>query len=271
MSQPKSEKYNNPELKKILSTSTTKVQKENEILSPQKSKKTIITHKLKSELLTTKQKVLIFSNEQGNGLALTLQTLLGNSFQVQNICKPGAKMQDILKPMKSMENMSKRDYVIIIGGSNDNDPYLLLSHLNFHLHCLSQTNTIVCQPSYNRYLNINKLRYEINFLCKKFEDAVYLDLRYDLYTPRRENNRMYMSQHLLQEILRIDYRNNYNGYTQKRASDLNKSIITKNSSTQTHAQCPSDNTSAAIRLSQEAVEHTSNNGENDHIFLETLY
>lgn len=160
------------------------------------------------------RQVLIVADEQGRNLAITLKALLGKSYIVQSLCKPGAKMHDILKPLqKHTQTFTKRDYVIIIGGSNDNNPYLLLSGLNHNLHLLKHTNTIICQTTHSRYLNETKLNYEIKLMTRGFSGSVYLDMDYDTYIPRYKYFLINLGRRLLKEILRISYDMDFQEYT----------------------------------------------------------
>lgn len=131
--------------------------------------------------------------------------------------------------------MSKDDYVILVGGINDKSPYLFQSALNKFLTCTQHTNVLISEIPYNRNLNEKRLNYILRFMCAKYENSVYLDMRYGEYVPRRFQSSLLLCQSMVREILRIDYRHKLQNYRAKQESEKVKghNILVVNKSTQT--------------------------------------
>lgn len=76
-------------------------------------------------------RVVILGDGQGRGLRDVLQDLLGPEYAVVSYLKPAAALSNILQGHKTkISNMTKNDYVIVLGGCSDKDPY----DINIHLH-----------------------------------------------------------------------------------------------------------------------------------------
>lgn len=207
----------------ILTTSTESIAKKVHEKTSYYLDKSIITEKFDTVLTEIKpRKVMIFADEQGRGLAIKIKSLLGKLYNVQCICKPGANMEEVLKNIESYtKHFSKKDTVIILGGINDVNQYLLFSQLNHKLYFLTKTNTIICQTPFNKHLDEKKLNYEIKFLAKHFENSIYLDMDYERYLPSNRNFVKYISQRLLKEILRISYQTDFQEYTKQKREQVN--------------------------------------------------
>ncbi|CAG5015526.1 unnamed protein product [Parnassius apollo] len=93
-----------------------------------------------------KHRVMILSDQAGRGLRSKLQSLLGNDYHVTCFLKPNAKLNELLNSCNTLcMDFTKEDYVIILGGSNDNDLMELQSFLYYTLHQIKCTNVVVCE------------------------------------------------------------------------------------------------------------------------------
>lgn len=71
----------------------------------------------------SKRKVLVLSDSHGKDISLLLQSHLGNTFEVFNLCRPSAKMEQVLCDVeKYTEKMTKDDFIVLIAGSNNISP-----------------------------------------------------------------------------------------------------------------------------------------------------
>lgn len=108
--------------------------------------------------------------------------------------------------------MTDDDCVVLLGGCDDKNPEKLTTELNTFLTCLSHTNVIVSEIPVNRFLNEHKLNYQINFTCKKYNNAVYMDLNYSRVIPKLRDFVIHLGRSLLKEILSINYKQNFSKY-----------------------------------------------------------
>lgn len=158
-----------------------------------------------------KSRVIILSDQQGLGLRPVLQKLLGDKYDVITYCKPGARIAETLHSYKEdLVLLTKNDYVVVIGFSNDVNPFKIQSDFKEWVNCVANTNVIVCETSYNKHLNETILNYNIKSVCTKFSNVSFVDLNYSNFIPKRKNFVVNLSRYVLREILRLSYIFRYN-------------------------------------------------------------
>ncbi|XP_054267279.1 uncharacterized protein LOC128989413 [Macrosteles quadrilineatus] len=93
---------------------------------------------------TARRKILIVSDSHGKDLASYLTVLTQNKFNIFSLCRPGAKLVDVIDGLnKQVEGMCSEDTVIIIGGSNDifqGLSSIISSKVRQRLKCLKNLN-----------------------------------------------------------------------------------------------------------------------------------
>ncbi|CAB3244127.1 unnamed protein product [Arctia plantaginis] len=96
------------------------------------------------EQSTAKHRLFIFADQNGYGIRKLLQNLLGNSFTVTSLIKPGAPLREILKTcVTTCHDLTFSDYVLVWGGSNDDNPMELQSVLYYTLNQMKNTNILI--------------------------------------------------------------------------------------------------------------------------------
>lgn len=169
---------------------------------------------------TTKKRIYILADQQGRGIRQKLQKLVGPEFQVFCIWKAKAKMENILKSCENdIATLNMNDFVIVLSGSNDNNPYEFLKSLLIWLDRTTNTNVIVSEIPKNKYLNESKLNYEVKMLCQRFDNCMYLNMNYSMQIPLQNFFSTFVSRCILKEVLHICYKNNYNNYQTKNVED----------------------------------------------------
>lgn len=161
-------------------------------------------------------KVIILADEYGRGIQRTLQQLLGPSFDVFSMFKPGAKTKDVLNGMtKEIASLTSKDYVVVITGSNDNSPLEYSAMLYHWLQNTRDINVLMTMVPHNRYLNENKLNDKLRLICQNFENSQYIDVnyRFNTHTSLRELFTTNVTGLILRHILRCEYRIKYRKYT----------------------------------------------------------
>lgn len=155
------------------------------------------------------EKILIICNEEGKGVRQVLQPLLGTKHMVQSIIKPGAKINNLINDgLSHCTNFTKSDYVIVIGGSNDDNPLELQSNLYHLLKNLSHTNVILTDIYRNKYLNVNKISELYRLLSNQFEWVIFNEYLYYFKNRYHINNRIRsitLGRSILRNILRLNY------------------------------------------------------------------
>lgn len=181
-----------------------------------------------SQIKTSKNKVLIFTDDEGKGMYKVLQTLLGDQYLVTSVTMPGAKINNILSTcLKDCVGLTKSDYVIIIGGSNDQHPNSLYSHLYFYIDKLSYTNVILTEVRYNAGLNVQKLNSMYTHLAAQFKWVTFTKYSQNVYRGRYRL--INLGQNILRDILRLKYKYNYEEYCKNIISFRKKTIGTQTS------------------------------------------
>lgn len=166
-----------------------------------------------SSLKRRKNRVVIIADGQGRGLRKNLQRLLGSSYIVTSFLKPNALFIDIISSIKSeISDLTDDDCVVLLGGCNDKNPEKLTTELNSFLSFLSHTNVIVSEIPVNKFLNEKKLNYQINFTCKKYTNAIFMDLNYSRVIPKLRHFSINLARSILKEILAVNYKQAFNKY-----------------------------------------------------------
>lgn len=118
----------------------------------------------------TKHRLLILSDSHGRDLGRYLNlTVNTDRFNVLSVCKPGAKMWEVMSGLEGFtEGYTKQDVVVIIGGSNNVDKgvrSILMKSIEKRLMTLSKKTNVVLSALPWRY---DKNEYnEVVHLCNK--------------------------------------------------------------------------------------------------------
>lgn len=155
---------------------------------------------------SNKHKVIILGDGQGRGLRNILQNLLGSEYIVFSYLKPGAVLSEILECSKNeISTLTRSDYVIILGGCCDKNPYDIDINLHRWLSSTANTNVIISEVPNNRFLKESKINYLLRFICKKYKNVLFMDMNYARFPPSRRNYVLNLARSLLKEILCIHY------------------------------------------------------------------
>lgn len=197
-----------------------------------------IDTEIKKTCKDIKKKVIIIGDQQARGLQKALQILLGSQHLVTCFWKSGAKVRDLTYVEKNeISALSNKDFVIILGGMNEVNPFEFKTHAAIWLHSIEKANVIVCEIPHNKNLREYKLNYELKLICNQFQNVSYLELNYSRFIPDRMHFTKQLSRSLLRKLLQIDYTIKMNQYTehinlQKKHKETAKVMI--NMSTQTN-------------------------------------
>lgn len=194
--------------------------------SPKSEQNAIINHEHKctppsniknNQEKENKKKVIILADQQGRGVQRNLEKLLGDDANlVMCLWKPGATLSDILSaPNEDLSNLGKQDHIVIIGGTNDRNPFTFQLSVNNWLHSLTNTNVTICEIPYNASLNVQKLNYELKFACSRYNNAYFLDLEYEQNIPKGSYFTRSLCTFLLRNLLHINYKLNYLTFKEK--------------------------------------------------------
>lgn len=173
----------------------------------------------------TKGRVLIYGDEKAQGICGKLQNKLGSDFLVKSNIKSGAFADNVLKSsLNDCRDFKKSDYVIIMLGTNDNNPLLLQSILYFHIHNLGHTNIILCNNNRNLNLNENKVNDLFKHIAQSFSYVHYIETRNYERGFVSTITRSELTQLFLREILRLQYKTDQENYKKQ----TKKSKLLKN-------------------------------------------
>lgn len=163
-----------------------------------------------AKVYTSKRKVLILADQRGKHTRRILQGLLGNEYTVTSFWKPGATLGDILHSDNSeINNLNSNDYIIMLGGVNDYNPYEFKINLNTWLRKVTHTNVIIPEITYNKHLNENKLNYELRYACSMYSKNVSnIAVNYSNCIPHNSLLKQNLCQLIMWEIHNIKGKNN---------------------------------------------------------------
>lgn len=173
-----------------------------------------------------KRRIVIIADQQGRYLRSILQELIGEEYLVTCYSKPGASIGDVVKSgRQEIATLTEKDYVILLGGTNDSHPYKFQFDLHCWINTTKKTNVIICNIPYNRNLNRWKLNYELKFICSQHSHLSLIDLNYSNYrhTPRVLNTQL--CRMILKETLRIDYKIKSSNYSNKQSNYTEQSNL----------------------------------------------
>lgn len=180
-----------------------------------------------------KRHVIIIADQQGRYLQSHLQKLLGSNYSVSCFWKPGAKIKNVLDTETNLiKKLNRNDFVIVLGGTNDVNPYEFRLRINIWLETVSNTNVLISEVPFNHVLNEKKRNNELKFICGKYENVTYIDMNYSRQRLYRASISLFVSRTLLKDILQIEYKTNLINY---RLKLLNKQSTTSDKYTQTEA------------------------------------
>ena len=177
------------------------------------------------------QKVMIFADQAGYGVRKILQYYLGPKFIVTSFIKKDATTEQVLKSCASMcKEYGKTDYVIILAGSNDNNPMNIQTYLYYTLCQLKSTNVLVGQIYKHKSLNVNNVNKLLRLVCGNCVNSAFLSLHSDDYMPYV--NKLHACRLIHRQILHINYKFKYQTYTENQVIQSNQRS-TRNASVQT--------------------------------------
>lgn len=158
--------------------------------------------------INMKRKIIILADQLGRGVRSRLQDLVGEEYLVTSVWKPGAKLCDILSSgQKELMQLTNKDFVILLGGVNERNPFEFKCTSETWVQSLKNTNVLICEIPFNQYLNEKKLNYDFRYICNRHSNSIFVDMDFSQFLPHKSHFSTHISRHLLKEILRIDYQN----------------------------------------------------------------
>lgn len=148
------------------------------------------THKLstkqrenQSRKIVTKPKVMMLADSHGRSCATILKENL-KEFSVEVVFKPNAKLEQITEDISALTtNFAKQDYVIILGGTNDESHVKNIINVYIKLiKKLYHTNVIICGIPYRydylhrlntKYFDVNNALYNLSLQNRH---TIYFDI-----------------------------------------------------------------------------------------------
>lgn len=177
---------------------------------------------------TNKRKIIILADQQGKGTQHYLQQLLGNEFEVTCFWKSGARLDEVLNTMnREILKLTKRDFVIIIGGTNDMSPFKVEENLILFFNFAKNTNIIVSEIPFNSALHEHKLNHNIKLLCNNYGHISFVDMDYSRFIPRGKKFTISLCRYLLKDILCIDYKYKMENFVEMTKQFKEKKITTR--------------------------------------------
>lgn len=177
-----------------------------------------------------KKKIVILADQRGRYVRDELQKLVGPNYAVTCFWKPGANLSSILEiDDNTFVNLTKDDFIIVLGGINDHNPYEVQATVNSFMQKCKNVNAFVSEIPFNKFLNEKTLNYTVKFICSKYVSAKFIDMNYSQQIPiKRRSMCLDICRYLLKDILCIENRAKFMRYKK-----MNNPILLKNFGTQT--------------------------------------
>jgi hypothetical protein len=154
-----------------------------------------------------KTKVVVIADQQGRGVQRAMQQLLGTNYVVTCFWKDGACLQEVLSTCSAeLRGLTFHDFVVVIGGINENNSFNLKTLLLKWLSLTCHTNIIISGLPCNANLNIS-LNKEIKLICRGFSHCSFVSLN---YFRSRLGSRYFLTDlcfGIFREITHVCYRN----------------------------------------------------------------
>lgn len=211
------------------------------------------------------RRVMIFADENGKGISIILQKLLGSEFSVTAIVKPYASTKHIVESCSSIcKGFTSQDYVIVLTGSNDKDPIELQSLLYSCLTNVTHTNVLLGTIFCNTHLNVHKLNNSIKYVCSRFTNARVLEWSTFLTDVKNMylNRKIEVCRHILRDILQLNYKIKYEEYCKIKVSRKQY----KNACTQTISSNNVESPSPHNKLTAASAETNTTPSQHEQFF-----
>lgn len=137
--------------------------------------------------------------------------------------------------------------------------------MNLWLKSVNNTNVIIGEVPFNRYLNEKKLNYVLRFTCNRFQNAAFADMNYSQSRPYYNHFSLHVTRILLREILHIKYKNDKANYNEKyikgilRKARETKSFIDSSTQTNLSGEKPVDTDFNNVASESETDNMTAHN------------
>lgn len=149
---------------------------------------------------TKKKKIIILADQRGKNLRNMLHKKLGRNFDVFCFWKPGASLDKILNSIIECHDITVNDYILILGGVNDKNPFEFKMCLSSWLNKVNQTNIVVSEIPYNKHLNELKLNNELRHICSLFHNVSFVNMGYQKSIPNGFSFRYSLCNYFIREI-----------------------------------------------------------------------
>lgn len=111
-----------------------------------------------------------------------------NVYTVSGLSKPWAPSMQILSNLDDYIKTLQDDDIVILGlGSNDKNPYLLLSEMSIALRKLKRFRVFVLNVINNMHLNVDLLNTHLKLIVKNFPNCMFIDSTENIYRNTNYN------------------------------------------------------------------------------------
>lgn len=158
-------------------------------------------------------RILVLGDQQVRGFAQEIAKQRNNNkwnnvYSVLGISKPFATSTQVLCNFDKLSEGLKSDDIIVLGiGSNDQNPYLLLTELCSSLHKVKNNKVFILNVLNNRYLNTNLLNMHIKLIVKNYPNCQFINTSDVMVTANNYNfvSKRFMCFKINIEIDNINY------------------------------------------------------------------
>lgn len=130
---------------------------------------------------TKKNNIYIIGDQQVCGLTEEIRKSRSgkwnDNYNVTGIVKPFASSSQVLSSCEYLVDIMTKDDVLVLSvGSNDKNPFTLMSNLCNTLCKLKKGKILILSVRHNYHLNVTKLNTQINQLIKNYYNSSFIDI-----------------------------------------------------------------------------------------------
>jgi len=161
-----------------------------------------------------RNKIIILGDSHARGCASEVQHNLDNTFEIHGTVKPGANLEGIVSPTDATADLTKKDVVVIWGGTRDigrNESEKALKQVRNFVQNLNQTNVIVMSAPYRHDLDSDScVNREVTMYNRKLKkqlkvfdntQIIEVDPQRDLYTRHGLHMNQNRKEHMVKKIV----------------------------------------------------------------------
>ncbi|KAJ8707372.1 hypothetical protein PYW08_010624 [Mythimna loreyi] len=152
-------------------------------------------------------RIVIFGDQQAYGLNKTMtNTRLNkwnNNYKITSFIKPQATSAQVLSSCNDdfVKTLTSDDIIVLVIGSNDKNPYSLITELCNVLYKLRNNTVFITNVQNNPYLNESTINYNLGLIIQNYKNCKYIKIHnFDYISSINDRSTKSYHQHYLSHL-----------------------------------------------------------------------